>query len=108
MTELGGSGRGEVGGIACEIRLGGQGGGGQGCGGCDGGGGRWRGGTAWQTIGEDGAVEGVREVGMSAVAELKDRRKGPAGVEVLVAWEGVDAATGLGWPDSWIPEVWRE
>ena len=45
---------------------------------------------------EDGAVEGVREVGMSAVAELKGRRKGSAGFEVLVAWEGVDAATGLG------------
>ena len=59
-----------------------------------------------QTVGEDGAVGGVREVGMSAVAEVKDRRKGPAGVEVLVAWVGVDAATGLGWPDSWIPEAW--
>ena len=51
-------------------------------------------------------MERVREVGMSAVAELKDRRKGPAGVEFLVAWEGVDAATGLGWPDSWILEAW--
>ena len=35
-----------------------------------------------------------------------DRRKGPAGVEVLVAWKGVDAATGPGWLDSWIPEAW--
>jgi hypothetical protein len=33
-----------------------------------------------QTVGEDGAVEGVREVAMSAVAEVKDRRTGPAGV----------------------------
>ena len=63
MTELGGSGRGEVGGIACEIRLGGQGGGGQGCGGRGGGGGvgeEVQG--VEQTIGADGAVKGVREV----------------------------------------------
>ena len=59
-----------------------------------------------QAVREDGAVEGVWEVGMSAVAEVKERRTGPGGVEVLVAWEGVDAATGLGWPDSWIPEAW--
>ena len=43
-----------------------------------------------QAVREDGAVEGVWEVGMSAVAEVKERRTGPGGVEVLVAWEGVD------------------
>ena len=32
-----------------------------------------------QTVREDGAVEGVREAGMSAVAELKGQRKGSAG-----------------------------
>ena len=32
-----------------------------------------------QMVREDGAVEGVQEVGMSAVAELKGQRKGSAG-----------------------------
>ena len=42
-----------------------------------------------QAVREDGAVEGVWEMGMSAVAEVKERRTGPGEVEVLVAWEGV-------------------
>ena len=52
-----------------------------------------------QRVGADGAVSGVREDGLSADAEMKCRRRGLSGFEVLVAWEGVDVATGLGWPN---------